>query len=221
MKSDDTSAENKPAEKSPVLQVIQSHPRTIMLAAGAFLAVQITFYIMVAFVIAYGTTGLGLERDTFLWAVLIASFVQVPVLFMASAYSDNHGRRGIYMVGAVLCGLWAFAIFPLLDTGQFLWILLAITGGQIFVGLMYGPQAAFLTELFSTEVRYSGASLGYQIGAILGGALAPIIATALWAELGTVYISIYIAFGCLLTLASVWALTETHGTNLDEVGAES
>lgn len=87
--------------------------------------------------------------------------------------------------------------------------------------MMYGPQAAFLAELFSTQVRYSGVSLGYQLGAILGGAFAPIIATALWSELGTVYISMYIALAAAVTLLSVVLLSETHGTNLDDVGVQS
>jgi len=208
--------------RSPVLEVIRTHPKEILLAAGAFLAVQVTFYVLVAFVVAYGTNadGLALPRDMLLSAVLIASFVQIPILFIASAYSDRQGRRGIYMLGAVLCGVWAFAIFPLIDTGSYLWIVVAITGGQVFVGMMYGPQAAFLTELFSTEVRYSGASLGYQLGAILGGAMAPLIATALWSQVGTIYISIYMAFACFLTLVSVMMLTETHGNDLSTAGTK-
>ena len=121
------------------------------------------------------------------------------------------------LLGAVLVGLWGFALFPLIETGEFLWILVAITGGQIFVGMMYGPQAAFLAELFSTQVRYSGASLGYQLGAIFGGAFAPIIATALWSELGTIYISVYIAFASALTILSVLLLTETFGSKLEHV----
>ncbi len=205
---------------SPVLEVIRLHPREIVLAAGAFLAVQVTFYIMVAFVVAYGSNpvGLGLPREFMLTAVLISSLVQIPVLFLASAYSDRHGRRGIYMLGAILGAVWGFALFPLIDTREFIWIVVALTGGQVFVGLMYGPQAAFLSELFSTHVRYSGASLGYQLGAIFGGALAPIIATALWAAFGTIYVSIYIAIASMLTLVSVWLLTETSGRNLDEIG---
>ena len=205
--------------RSPVLEVIRLYPKQIMLAAGAFLSVQVSFYILVAFVVAYGSSpaGLGLPREMILTAVLIASLVQIPVLFLASAYSDRHGRRGIYMLGAVLVGLWGFALFPLIETGEFLWILVAITGGQIFVGMMYGPQAAFLAELFSTQVRYSGASLGYQLGAIFGGAFAPIIATALWSELGTIYISVYIAFASALTILSVLLLTETSGSKLEHV----
>ena len=80
------------------------------------------------------------------------------------------------MLGAILTGTWAFVMFPLIDTGQFGYIVLAMCGGQLFLSMMYGPQAAFLAEMFSTNVRYSGASLGYQLGAILGGALAPVIA---------------------------------------------
>ena len=210
-------AVNAPVKRSPILEVIRLQPREIVLAAGAFLAVQATFYILVVFVVAYGTNsaGLGLSRDMMLTVVLIASLVQIPVLFLAASYSDRHGRRGIYMLGAILGGCWAFAFFPLIDTGEFVWVLLAACGGQIFVGLMYGPQAALLTELFSTRVRYSGASLGYQLGAIFGGAFAPIIATALWSEFGTVYISLYIAFVSVLTLVSVLLLSETSGSELE------
>ena len=123
------------------------------------------------------------------------------------------------MLGAILGAIWGFALFPLIDTGEFVWIVLAVTGGQGFVGLMYGPQAAFLAELFSTHVRYSGASLGYQLGAILGGAMAPIIATALWSTFGTLYVSIYIAIASMLTLVSVMMLTETSGRDLDQVNS--
>jgi MFS family permease len=197
--------------------VLRTHPREIALAAGAFLAVQITFYILIAFVVAYGTNpaGLGLSRTTLLTAVLISSFVQIPVLFISAAFSDVHGRRGIYMTGAVLLGLWSFALFPLIDTGSFLLITLALTGGQVLVGLMYGPQAAMLAELFSTHVRYSGASLGYQLGAILGGAMAPIIATSILAATGsTMGIAVYISIACAITLVSVLLLSETHQSDL-------
>ncbi len=203
---------------SPVLQAITSHPRQILLAAGAFIAVQVTFYILVVFVVAYGTqsSGLNLPREFLLTAILISSFVQIAANFGAAIYSDRMGRRGIYMAGAVLGGIWAFALFPLIDTGSFLWITVAISIAQIFMGLMYGPQAALLAELFSTHVRYSGASLGYQLGAILGGALAPMIATALWHQFGVFYVAVYIAAASVLTLISVVMLTETSGRNLQE-----
>lgn len=204
------------AARSPVLEALRLYPGRICLAAGAFLSIQVTFYVLIAFVVAYGSNaaGVGLSRNTMLAAVLIASAVQIPFQFWAAGFSDRHGRRGIFMIGAVLTSLWAFVVFPLIDTGNFLLITLAITGGLSFMGLQYGPQAAFFTELFSTHVRYSGASLGYQIGAILGGALAPTIAVLLWNQYGIFYVSVYIALAGVLTLLSVWFLTETHGTDI-------
>ena len=157
-----------------------------------------------------------MARDDMLTAVLIASAIMVPMQFLFSSYSDRHGRRGIFMLGAILSGLWAFAIFPLVDTGNFWLITLAVSGGMVFLAMMYGPQAAFFTELFSTEVRYSGATLGYQFGAIIGGAFAPTIAVKLWTELDIFWVSVYMSCSALLTLLSVMALTETYQTDLNE-----
>jgi len=204
--------------RSPVLEAIVKYPKRIALAAGAFLSIQVSFYILIGFVLAYGTDadGAGMTRDQMLFAVLLASVLQVPAQFMAASYSDRNGRRGIFMLGAILTGVWAFALFPLIDTGNFWLIVLGLSGGLMFLGMMYGPQAAFFTELFSTEVRYSGASLGYQTGAILGGAFAPTIATILWTEYSIVWVSVYIAIASALSLISVMMLTETYKTSLDD-----
>jgi len=204
--------------RSPILEAIRKYPERIALAAGAFLSIQVTFYILIAFLLVYGVDSAEMTRDDMLAAVLIASAIMVPVQFMFSSYSDRHGRKGVFMAGAILTGLWAFAIFPLVDTGNLWLIVLAITGGLIFVSMMYGPQAAFFTELFTTEVRYSGATLGYQFGAILGGAFAPTIAAFLWKDYGIFWVSVYIAFASLLTLLSVMALTETYQTDLNDSG---
>jgi MFS family permease len=203
--------------RSPVLEAIAKYPKRIALAAGAFLSIQVSFYILIGFVLAYGTDaeGAGMTRDQMLFAVLLASVLQVPAQFMAASYSDRNGRRGIFMLGAILTGVWAFALFPLIDTGNFWLIVLGLSGGLMFLGMMYGPQAAFFTELFSTEVRYSGASLGYQTGAILGGAFAPTIATILWTEYSIFWVSVYIAIASFLSLISVLMLTETYKTSLD------
>ena len=204
--------------RSPVLEAIAKYPKRIALAAGAFLSIQVSFYILIGFVLAYGTDadGAGMTRDQMLFAVLLASVLQVLAQFVAASYSDKHGRRGIFMLGAMLTGVWAFALFPLIDTGNFWLIVLGLSGGLMFLGMMYGPQAAFFTELFSTEVRYSGASLGYQTGAILGGAFAPTIATILWTEYSIFWVSVYIAIASALSLISVLMLTETYKTSLDE-----
>ena len=207
---------NEQVQRSPVLEAIRRYPKRIMLAAGAFLSVQVTFYILIAFMLAYGVTSANMERDDMLTAVLIGCAIMVPFQFMFSAYSDRNGRKGIFMLGAILSGVWAFAIFPLVDTGNFWLIVLALAFGLIFLAMMYGPQAAFFTELFSTEVRYSGATLGYQFGAIIGGAFAPTIAVKLWSDFDIFWVSFYIAFASMLTLISVMLLTETYKSNLDE-----
>ena len=207
---------NEKVKSSPVVEAIRRYPKRIMLAAGAFLSVQVTFYILIAFMLAYGVSSANMERDDMLTAVLIGCAIMVPLQFMFSSYSDRNGRKGIFMLGAILSGAWAFAIFPLVDTGNFWLIVLALTFGLIFLAMMYGPQAAFFTELFSTEVRYSGATLGYQFGAIVGGAFAPTIAVKLWTDFDIVWVSAYIAFASMLTLISVMLLTETYKSNLDE-----
>ena len=203
-------------KQSPILEAIRKYPNRIALAAGAFLSIQVTFYILIAFLLAYGVSSAEISRDDMLAAVLIASAIMVPSQFMFSSISDHYGRKGIFMAGAILTGLWAYAIFPLVDTGNFYLIVTAITIGLVFVGMMYGPQAAFFTELFSTEVRYSGATLGYQFGAILGGAFAPTIAAFLWNNYGIFWVSVYISFASLLTLFSVMALTETYKISLND-----
>ncbi len=209
-----------PPTRSPVFEALRLYPKEIALAAGAFMAVQVTYYILITWVIAYGTGPLGphLPRGTMLAGVMIGAVAMAPALLISGIISDRFGRRGIYMAGAVLLAPWGFIVFPLIDTGSLLWIGVAIGVGQIFVAMMYGPQAAFLAEMFSTHVRYSGASLGYQFGAIFGGALAPIIATQLLATYGTTTgVSWYIAAACAITLVSVSMLRETRGADLHAV----
>ena len=216
LKTNSNGKSNEQIQRSPVIEAIRRYPKRIILAAGAFLSVQVTFYILIAFMLAYGVSSANMERDDMLTAVLIGCAIMVPLQFMFSSYSDRNGRKGIFMMGAILSGAWAFVIFPLVDTGNFWLIVLALTFGLIFLAMMYGPQAAFFTELFTTEVRYSGATLGYQFGAIIGGAFAPTIAVKLWTDFDIFWVSVYIAFASMLTLISVMLLTETYKSNLDE-----
>ena len=208
--------EDKAIKSSPILEAIRKYPKRISLAAGAFLSVQVTFYILIAFLLAYGVETTDLDRDDLLMAVLIGSAIMVPTQFYFSAYSDKNGRKGVFMLGAALTAIWAFAIFPLMASGSFILAILAISIGLTFLGMMYGPQAAFFAELFSTEVRYSGASLGYQLGAIIGGSFAPIIATLLWKNYDIFWVSVYIAFASILSLISVYMLTETFQKDLND-----
>ena len=214
-------AERQP---SPVIEALKTYPKEIALAAGALLAIQVSWYIHTVFLISYATdpAGLNLPRGMMLTAVLISAVLMIPVIFMAGSYSDRHGRRGIFITGAVMVGVWGFFLFPLIDTGSFPLIVFAITIGQLFFGTMYGPQAAFLAEMFTTRVRYSGASIGYQMGAILGGALAPIIATTLVAQFQTGFaVSVYMAVICTITVISAFMLRETYHVDMTATAPSS
>jgi len=207
------------AERSPVFEAVRNHPRLILLAAGVYVPATLAFYILITYVVAYGTSQVGLQltRSTMLTAVLIANVVRVPVDVLAGTLSDHFGRRRIFMIGATLMGGWAFCLFPLMDTRSLLWITVALCVGSWVVSLMYGPLAAMFAELFSTRVRYSAASLAYQIGAVVGGGLAPIIATSLYARFhSNLWISAYIAAACLMSLVCASALQETCRKDLEE-----
>lgn len=202
-------------EGSPILRVLRESPRTIALAAGAFVAINGIFYIFITYVVAYGTRTLGMAQSTVLAAVMLASVVQAPALLGAAALSDRIGRRQVFMAGAVLLGFWSLVFFPLVELASFGALAVALCVGQVFLSLMYGPQAAFFGELFPVEMRYSGASLGYQIGSIFGGAFAPLIAAALLAATGSsLAIGAYMAGLCAVTFFSVRALQETRHTHL-------
>lgn len=205
-------AEDAPApaterRRSPLAEAAVGHWRQILLAGGAFVANNTCFYIAITYTVAWGATTLGLDRDVLLFSVMAGSLVMVPVLIVCGALSDRFGRRGIFLLGALFSGVWAFAVFPLVETGSPVAVLAAITIQLLFISMMYGPQAALFAELFPKSVRYSGASLGYQIGSVVGGGLAPIVATALFARYQTsLPISVYLLAMCALSFVSVLVL---------------
>lgn len=207
-------------ERAPVLRALRQYPRQIALAAGAFIGVQVSFYICIAFVVAYGSGagGLGLPKSLMLSGVLIGAVAMIPSIIGFAALSDRIGRRRLYLTGAVLSGLWSFALFPLVETGSLLWIAVGIATAQVLGSMMYGPQAALLSEMFETRVRYSGATLGYQLGSIFGGGLAPSIATAILAQTQSAFgISVYMAITCAITFVCMWLLPETHRNDMHAV----
>ncbi|MEU6727460.1 MFS transporter [Nonomuraea wenchangensis] len=208
--------ESAPEERAPIVGVLRHHWKDVLVAIGARLAENISFYLLTVFVITYAKTA-GVDNSTVLGAVLIASAVHFVTIPMWGALSDRVGRRPIYLAGAAGIGLWIFAFFPLVDTGNFLAITVAVIVGLLFHGMMYGPQAAFFSELFGTRMRYTGVSIGAQLSAIVAGALAPIIAVALLrAYSSSLPISLYLGLAAVLTLGAVYAARETQGRDLAE-----
>ena len=185
-------AENR-VERVPVVEVIKRQPREIILTALVRMAEQAPFYIFTAFVFSYGTKVLGSSRDMLLLAVLVASVVSFFTIPFAGWASDRIGRRRMYLIGAVVTGVFGFVYFAMLDTMVPGWIFLAIVLSLIPHDLMYGPQAALIAECFTGRLRYSGASLGYQLASVIAGGPAPLIATALFAAYKSGYaIALYI-----------------------------
>ena len=203
---------------APLVEVFRSYPRQLAIAFGARIGTDVAFYVFALFIITYATDEVGLSDSVPLHAVLVGSALQLFLIPAFGALSDRVGRRPVYMAGALGAAVWAFAFFPLLDTGRWWAIGLAAAGGLFFHALMYGPQAAFISELFGTRVRYSGASMGYQLAGIVAGAPAPIIATALLAWSGTsLAVSLYVVGALAITVIALLAAPETAGEDLEEV----
>ncbi|MES1261631.1 MAG: MFS transporter [Acidobacteriota bacterium] len=165
--------------RAPVLEVIRHQPREIVLTALCRMAEQAPFYLFTAFVFAYGTEVLRLDRDFLLLAVLAGSLLSFVTIPLFGHLSDRFGRKRIYMLGAALIGVYGFVYFALLETRSPALVMLAIVLSLVPHDMMYGPQAALIAESFTGRLRYSGASLGYQLSSLIAGGPAPLIATSL------------------------------------------
>jgi MHS family shikimate/dehydroshikimate transporter-like MFS transporter len=202
----------------PVLEAIRHYPKQILLAMGARLAENGSFYLITTFILTYGTEQLKLPRTTLLNGVLIATAVHLVAIPAFGAASDRFGRRPVYLLGAAGIGVLAFPFFWLVNTREVGLIWLAISLGIIAHAAMYGPQASFFSELFGTRVRYSGASLGYQLASVFAGGLAPFVATALLRKFdGQSWpVSAYMLALAAVTLLSVYLSAETYRERLTD-----
>jgi MFS family permease len=212
-----TSVRRPETSSIPIFEAFRLHPGLMLWAAGAYLSTNLSFYILITYVVSYGTSvaGLRLPRSTMLAAVLLANAAVIPVLFLAGHLSDHYGRRRLFMAGVALTGIFAFVLFPLIETRSFIGITAAVLIGSSFNSLTYGPMAAMFAELFCTRVRCSAVSLSYQLRAIVGGGLAPIIATWLFAKYhSNTAVSIYVAIACVFSLTCASMLKETRGADL-------
>lgn len=202
----------------PILEVFRNYRRSVFLAMGARFAENVCFYIFTVFVLTYAADYLNLPRQTILNGIWIAAAVQLLAIPLSGILSDRIGRRPVYVAGAVFLVLFAFPFFWLIETGNTLLIWLSIVLALIGHSLMYGPQAAFFSELFGTRVRYSGASVGYQLASPLAGGIAPLIATALlnWSEGASWPVSVYLILAAGITLLSILLASETAHADISE-----
>jgi metabolite-proton symporter len=203
-------------EKTPILEVIKRQPKEILLSAFARMAEQAPFYIFTAFVFSYGTGALKVERDFLLVAVMCAAILSFIAIPLSGHISDLIGRKRMYMIGAVVTGIFGFVYFGMLNSGSLVVIFIAIFISLIPHDMMYGPQAALIAESFTGRLRYSGSSLGYQLASIIAGGPAPLIATWLYGEFKNPYvIALYIAACAVITLIAVAMMTDYTGKDIE------
>ncbi|MEW2508061.1 MFS transporter [Amycolatopsis sp. NPDC047767] len=197
----------KQPKRSPVLRVLREHPRRILIAVGVYLVVGGSFYVCTTGALAYGTGTLGLSRNTMLAVISLGALSMCVSIPGFSILSDRIGRSRVYVLGVVLTLLWAWPMFALFDTRQPLLAGIAVVVGMFISGIMYGPTAALFSELFPVDMRYSGASLGYQLSNVVGGGFAPLIMTSLLAATGSSYsVSVYVVVMGLITLGCLGLL---------------
>lgn len=202
--------------RSPLLDVIREHPREILVGMGMRFAQNVLFYIFTVFALSYGEKSLGYSKGTMLLSLAAAATVGLFTIPLFGALSDRLGRRPVYLAGALLSLLYAFPFFWLMGRGPGFVALALILGLNVAQDMMYGPQAAYFSELFATKVRYSGASLVYQLTSVFSGGLAPFIATLLLAKYGPYAVAAYMAGSCLLTVVATLYAPETNRQKLLE-----
>ena len=202
-------------EKAPILEVIKKQPREIILSALLRMSEQAPFYIFTAFVFSYTVGTLKMSRDFILAAVMVAACVSFITIPLSGHISDRIGRRKMYLIGVVVMGLYGFLYFGMLGSLIPWAIFIAIVVSLIPHDIQYGPQAALIAESFTPRLRYSGASLGYQLASLIAGGPAPIIATALFAAYHTGYaVAIYIAVCAVISLVAAALMPDYTGKDI-------
>ena len=204
--------------KVPAIEVLRERPKALVLGAGLRVGENISYYILTVFSLTYLVDVSKESRGLALNALLIGAAVQFFAIPLFALLSDRIGRRPVYALGAFGLAVWSFIMFGLLGSGDNASIILALVVGLVLHGAMYGPQAAFITELFPTRIRYSGVSLAYQLTSIVAGSLAPIIALWLYKEYGSATpVAIYVGAACVISGVSALLARETRGLELEAI----
>jgi MFS family permease len=202
-------------EKTPLRTMLRGHWRQVLLTVGLRIASDVSYYVFAVFALSYIATTLELPPGVGLTGVIVGSLLQLVIIPASAHLSDRVGRRPVYVAGAVAVGIWAIAAWPIMNTGSAVGVIVAIAIGIAAQGIMYGPMAAFIAEMFATRVRTTGASFGYQVAGVLGGALAPLLAQLLLTTFGsTSAVSVYVVITAVLAVVSALLARETRATSL-------
>ncbi|WP_025779390.1 MFS transporter [Brevibacterium sp. VCM10] len=212
--------ERKNDSHAPMTVLLRHHLWQVIRASLIFVANNAAGYLLIAFFVSYGTKHLGMEQAPLLLISTVAAVFWLAFTMTGGIVSDRIGRVRTYQIGYAVLLLWSVPMCLLIETRSLLWFAVALILLSLALGLSFGPQAALFAEMFPTSIRYSGVSLGYAIGAVVGGAFAPMIAEMLVAETGSsVAIGAYITALCLTSLIVVSTVREPRGIDLDKAGA--
>ncbi|MCF3964671.1 MFS transporter [Streptomyces fuscigenes] len=197
-------AESGERSLSPVRDVLRTERRALLAAVLARVAPDVLYALFTVFVLTYATDRLGMARGEALTAVLVGSALQLVLIPLAGALSDRWNRRRMYLAGAIAAGVWPFVFFPMADTGSWGLLVVGVILGLVIHSLLYGPQAAFVAEQFSERLRYTGSSLAYTLAGVIGGAVAPLVFTALLGSFGSwLPLAGYVGVTAVVTVAGV------------------
>jgi len=211
-------AEAEAPPKLPAMDVVRERPMAILLGSGLRVGENISYYIITAFSLTYLTEVATETRGLALQAILVGAVVHFFAIPLFARLSDRIGRRPVYAFGGLGLAAFSFAFFPMLGSGDVTAIFAAVVIALVLHGAMYGPQAAMIAELFPTRIRYSGASIAYQLTSIVAGSLAPIIALWLYREYQSALpVAIYVGIACAISGISALLARETKGVELSEI----
>ncbi|MGW4020975.1 MFS transporter [Streptomyces sp. NPDC005009] len=207
----------KETVKAPLVEAFRRHPKEMLLGAGMITVVYVMFYTAATYCMTYTTDDLGIPKNTMLALTLVAVVVLAVSTLLVALWSDRIGRRKLIIGGAAFGVVWGAVLFPLLDTRNHVLIAVALSGALLCMGIIYGPAGAYMPELFSTSVRYSGAGFSYNLGGVLGGAAAPLVVTALAENYSPSVGGWFMSAMALLSLVCILALPETRDRDLEKI----
>jgi len=209
--------EHGATSKVPVAELVRRQPRNLVLASLAAIAPPAVGYTVIVYMLTYGTEVVGFDQTTLLTLILASTVVWIAAIIASAVVADRVGPKRVYAVGALTAVLWPFPLFWLVDTGNAALALLAFVVAAIVQGIMAGAQGGLFTEIFEVRLRYSGISIAYQMGGMVGGAVTPIAATALYgAYASSGAIAMYVTALCLVSLVSVLGLRSSQSSTTDQ-----